>query len=271
LGVVRRKVRRKEKMKSLMKPLLLVIGVALLAALGTTPLMAQTVVDPQIYVCTGCTTPPGGDPNVINPASINVGVAGSDSIVSPLLIVVAVPNAGPDPTISLPTGVNPIAAGTYWGAATNGGLTGKLDGTLTSLGSTAFAAVGLSAGGSESWVNFSTYDAGKGITVGSKFNVYVYGINYALNSDTKNGAVNSPIKIGFSGITAGSFVLGYGCKTSSSTTCTPGGDIGQTVFTNTGVVGTGPVTTPEPASMLLMGSGLLGLGGMLRRRKKAHA
>ncbi len=124
-------------MKSLMKPLLLVMGVALLAALGTTSLMAQTVVDPQIYVCTGCTAPLGGDPNVINPASINVGFAGDHTAVSPLLIIVAVPNSGPDPTISLPSGVNPIAAGTYYGFATNGGLTGMLDGTLsTSLSNT---------------------------------------------------------------------------------------------------------------------------------------
>src|SRR6266851_4481433 len=90
-----------------------------------------TVVDPQIYVCTGCTSPPGGDPNVINPNSINVGFAGDHTAVAPLLIIVAVPNAGPDPTISLPSGVNPIAAGTYYGFATNGALTAMLDGPLS--------------------------------------------------------------------------------------------------------------------------------------------
>ena len=81
-----------------------------------------TVVDPQIYVCTGCTAPAGGDPNVINPTSINVGFAGNHTAVAPLLIIVGVPNGGPDPTISLPAGVNPIAAGTYYGFSTNGGF-----------------------------------------------------------------------------------------------------------------------------------------------------
>jgi hypothetical protein len=259
-------------MKSLIKPLLLVIGVTVLAALGTSPLMAQTVLDPQIYVCTGCTSPPGGDPNVINPTSINVGFPGNDTAVSPLLIIVAVPNAGPDPTISLPTGVSPIAAGTYYGAATNGLLTGKLDGTLTNANSgsdTAFEKVGIvNSGGSESWTNLAGYDTGKGITVGSNFNLYVYGINYALNNSNTGG--NSPINIDFTGLAKGSFILAYNCQTAGSV-CS-GGDIGQTIFTNTGVFTGGsptPPPTPEPASMLLMGSGLLGLGGMLRRRKKA--
>jgi len=37
---------------------------------------AQAVqIDPQIYVCTRCAAPPGRDPDFINPASINVGLA----------------------------------------------------------------------------------------------------------------------------------------------------------------------------------------------------
>lgn len=39
---------------------------------------------------------------------------------------------------------------------------------------------------------------------------------------------------------------------------------------NTGFVGNGPVT-PEPASLALFGSGLVALGGVLRRRKKLAA
>ncbi len=211
-------------MKSLIKPILLVMGVALLAALGTAPLMAQTVIDPQLYVCTGCTAPLGGDPNVIDPTSINVGFAGSHTAISPLLIIVGVPNAGPMPTISLPTGVS--SASLAYGASATG--------TLTSAGSNAYAALGLNTGAgggdSESWVNWSGFDTGKGITVGSSFNLYAFGINYALNSDSKNGAVNSPITIDFSGINVGSFVIAYNCAVAGST-CTDG-KIGETPFTN---------------------------------------
>ncbi len=273
-GELDEKLGETRKMKSLMKPLLLVMGVALLAALGTSPLMAQTVIDPQLYVCTGCTSPtsPPGDPNVINPASINVGFAGSHTAVSPLLIIVGVPNAGPAPTISLPEGVNPAAAGAYYGLnfATSGTTAGVFEGSLTNANmgnNNAYAVSGLNTGAgggsSESWVNWTTFDTGKGIPFGSSFSLYGYAINFALNSDSKNGAVNSPITIDFSGINAGSFVVAYNCAMAGST-CTDG-DIGETPFTQAGAV------VPEPGSMLLMGSGLLGLAGMLRRRRKLNA
>src|SRR5258708_12524639 len=101
-------------MKSLMKPLLLVMGVALLAALGTTSLMAQTAIDdPQLYVeslsatCVDNTNPCGADPNPINPASIFVGFPGKHTSVPPLLIIFGVPTARSAPTLSLPAAVNP--------------------------------------------------------------------------------------------------------------------------------------------------------------------
>src|SRR5260370_32184538 len=130
-------------MKSLIKPLLLVMGVALLSALGTTPLMAQTAIDdPQLYVeslsatCVDNTNPCGADPNPINPASIFVGFAGKHTSVAPLLIIVGVPNGGPAPTISLPAAVNAAAPATYYGLhnATSGGLTGVIACTLMSTG-----------------------------------------------------------------------------------------------------------------------------------------
>src|SRR5260370_40386216 len=68
-------LRERGEMKSLMKPLLLEMGVTFLVALGTTPLMAQTVIDPQIYVCTRCTDPAGLEPNPNSAATHTTGRA----------------------------------------------------------------------------------------------------------------------------------------------------------------------------------------------------
>ena len=238
--------------------LLFGLAVALCCLSGSAFADDLSVVDPQIFIQQSGTSPAGGDPNPItNTGAFVVGVAGNHTLQNPLLIIVGVYDGNGTPSISfadcaVPSACPAAPLGTYHLTKDTATLTAGSSGS-------AFDQLGLASGGSESFVNWSGGDTGIGLPKPSSFTLYAFALNTSLSG-------SGPITIDESGAANGSFIIAYDCENGhgSSSGCDKMGNIGQTVFTNTGFVDTKP--TPEPGSLTLFGSGLLFLGGVIRRR-----
>ena len=202
--------------------------------------------------------PAGGDPNIITDTSAFViGLAGQGSgpTQNPLLVIVADYNGvGPAPTFSFsgcstPSACDAATVGTY--GLTANKVTGFNSGTV-------FDAVGLAdAGGSVSFNNMSDADVALGLAAPTSFTLYVFALPTQLLG---GGTITVDTTAG-----SGDFISAYACNQQGNTEpCGGPGSTNNNVFTNTGLVN----NVPEPASAVLLGSALIGLG-LLRRRSKS--
>jgi len=219
---------------------------------------------------TTCAEGCAGDPNLIgNGANVDIfqESGGAKNLVQPLFLIIGIPNDttnlfASDP-ISGVTFFNPYPGGkgtpgssAFATAGIYGLKSPVVDGFFGDMGPGSEIYSFLTLQGptnkSNSFTNWSAADLSiNGITA-TDFGTYVFALNGAELGP--KGLVDIMIA---GGLPLGSFVVGYGQ--------TANGKVFDTPFTEAGLTSS-TTSIPEPASMLLFATGLLGLGAALRRR-----
>jgi len=229
----------------------------------------------------GCYVYPPAAPNEVN----GIGASefdlyqqsnGANSL-NPVLLIFGVPN-NPTNTIGnvtgaqlynpYPLGIGELAQSLSIQAGSNAyglNLATSFAGEMTSAnpgnGEGVYDFLGLGGPGvdhSNSFTNWAAADAAvMGITA-ANFSIYVFTVDL---TGTAGFGGNDLINVDISNMPGGTFAVGYGQDASGMVYVNP--------FTEAGLTDTPPTDAPEPASLLLLGSGLLGTGMLSRRRRRA--
>lgn len=211
------------------------LGLIAIALCCAGPAMA----DSNLHIGTGTGTPCqsgcAGDPNLIGTGGtfdIAEVSNGKNAGIASLTLILAVPN---DSTNALSIMVN--------------GVTGTPKGFDTSADIYTFLFGSTSLNNSNNFSNLVPADlAHDGITA-TGYGLYEFSVGSILPGGF--------VELTSSGIPLGTFAFAEGVN--------GGGKLDGDAFTEAGLTTTG-VVTPEPSSLMLLASGLLGLGGLVRRK-----
>lgn len=269
-----------------MRKILVLVAVATILGWGTA--WADTTgvaTDPEVlHIGTGVGTPCqsggcyvyGNEVNGVGTTTVDIWENGNGqpALINPVLLIIGIPNA----TSGEPTGVT--LSGTGTGTLGNGGVpiygwngngsAGSWQPVNTTQNVYDFLSLDPGGSNSEHFASWQAADlAANGISA-SSFGVFVY----TLFPDPQL-AGGAGVDITFnSALPNGTFLVAYGCsaitavtsETPTATKCDGTGDTFSTPFTESGDASG---TVPEPGTLTLLGTGLLSLAGILRRRLKA--
>jgi PEP-CTERM motif len=188
----------------------------------------------------------------------------------PVLLILAIPNVSSTfvpPSLTLSQGTGQAGGPKVFPSTTSkwdsNGFAGFYTGAfLPPKGpSSVYSFIGLinSANASNNFGNMSSADLKVNAITAGGFGIVVYELT---GTDLQGG---STLTINFSSaLPAGTFAFAYGCSSLSGGKlgACPGQNTFSTPWTQAGLV------VPEPASLILLGSGLLAVGALRRKQKK---